>query len=114
MAGGSCVAGACVAGKTAIAAGGTHPTGMDSCLRLDSAELVVSNYERLGVSAEGGLFDEEEDDGGHCDGELNDQIHVSIFIYYNLCLFRLFSSYIIISIFLRKFCISMNMVKFFI
>ena len=83
-------------------------------LRLDSAELVASNYERLGMSAEGGLFDEDEDDGGHCDGELNDQIHVSIFIYYNLCLFRLFSSYIIISIFLRKFCISMNMVKFFI
>ena len=24
--------GACVAGKTAIAAGGTHPTGMHSCL----------------------------------------------------------------------------------
>ena len=33
------------------------------------------------MSAEGGLFDEDEDDGGHCDGELNDQIHVSIFTY---------------------------------
>ena len=32
------------------------------------------------MSADGGLFDEDEDDGGHCDGELNDQIHVSIMI----------------------------------
>ena len=30
---GVCVAGgACMAGETAIAAGGTHPTGMHSCL----------------------------------------------------------------------------------
>ena len=32
---GACVAGrrwACVAGETATAAGGTHPTGMHSCL----------------------------------------------------------------------------------
>ena len=42
--------------------------------------MVASNYERLGMSAEGGLFDEDEDDGGHCDDELNDQIHVSIMI----------------------------------
>ena len=26
--------GACVAGKTAIAAGGTHPTGMHSCFEI--------------------------------------------------------------------------------
>ena len=32
------------------------------------------------MSADGGLFDEDEDDGGHCDDELNDQIHVSILI----------------------------------
>ena len=33
--GGACVArGACLAGKTATAAGSTHPTGMHSCLHL--------------------------------------------------------------------------------
>ena len=30
--GGTCMAGACVAGETATAADGTHPTGMHSCL----------------------------------------------------------------------------------
>ena len=34
MARGTCVARACVAGETATAAGGTHPTGMHSCFNL--------------------------------------------------------------------------------
>ena len=34
MAGGACMAWGCVAGKTAIAAGSTHPTGMHSCLSM--------------------------------------------------------------------------------
>ena len=30
--------GACVAGETAIAVGGTHPTGMHSCLHFDMTD----------------------------------------------------------------------------
>ena len=31
---GACPGGACVAGETTTAAGGTHPTGMYSCLQM--------------------------------------------------------------------------------
>ena len=31
---GACVAGACMAGETATAADGMHPTGMHSCLKI--------------------------------------------------------------------------------
>ena len=53
---------------------------------------MASNYERLGVSADGGLFDDDEDDDGAGDENVNDQIHVSIMIYFNVmqCFLRQF------------------------
>ena len=38
---GACMAGGCVAGETAIAAGGTHPTGMHTCYQCENFSIIL-------------------------------------------------------------------------